>query len=133
MNILSALHSGLCKIYVCGYFLIITRHFFSYESIVLLYTELKSCMYHPAYTSNFMYLRRDLFVTRWDDESNEVMNERHSMGACVSGVKCGVVEHVQWNTLRWFGHCKRMKCEEFVKKVCLCDIKYPNIRGSPIG
>ncbi len=50
--------------------------------------------------------------------SNESVYERCGMGARVGGVKCGMVERVRRNTLRWFGHAERMKCDEFVKR-CL--------------
>ena len=39
-------------------------------------------------------------MTRWEDESNE----RCGMGPCAHGVKCGVVEWVERNTLRGFDH-----------------------------
>ncbi len=38
------------------------------------------------------YLRQACGVTRWEGESNESAYERCSMGACASGMKCGVVE-----------------------------------------
>ncbi len=38
------------------------------------------------------YLRGACGVTKWEDESNESMYERCGMGACASGLKCGVVE-----------------------------------------
>ncbi len=63
------------------------------------------------------YLRGVCGVTRWEGESSESVYERSSMGACTSGVKCGVVEWVKRNTLRWFGQIERMKSEYFVKKV----------------
>ncbi len=65
------------------------------------------------------YLRGPCGVTRWEGESNESVSERCSMGACANGVKCGVVEWVKRNTLRWFGYIERMKSEELMKKnVC---------------
>ncbi len=50
------------------------------------------------------YLRGTYGVTRWEGESNESVYERYGMVACASGVKCGMVEWVKRNTLRWFGH-----------------------------
>ncbi len=38
------------------------------------------------------YLREACGVTRWESESNESVYERCGMGACASGMKCGVVE-----------------------------------------
>ena len=43
-------------------------------------------------------------VTRWEGESNKSVYERCGMGPCAHGVKCGVVEWVKRNTLRWFDH-----------------------------
>ena len=37
-------------------------------------------------------------MTRWEGES---VWERCGMGPCANGVKCGVVEWVKRNTLRW--------------------------------
>ncbi len=37
------------------------------------------------------------------------------------------------NTLRWFGHIKRMESEEFVKKVYVSESVGPNSRGRPLG
>ena len=39
------------------------------------------------------------------------------MGPCANRVKCGVVEWVKKNTMRWFSHIDRKNSEEFVKKV----------------
>ena len=36
---------------------------------------------------------------------------------CANGVKCGEVEWVKRNALRWFGQSERKKSEEFVKKM----------------
>ncbi len=71
------------------------------------------------------YLRVACGVTRWEGESNESVNERCIMEACASGVKCGVVEQVQRNTLRQLGHILRMNNEEFVKKVYVSEIRVP--------
>ena len=47
-------------------------------------------------------------MTRWEGESNESTYER---------IKCGVMEWVKRNTLRWFANKERKKIEEFMKKV----------------
>ncbi len=67
-------------------------------------------------------------VTRWEDESNESVYERCSMGACANEVKCGAMEWVNRNTLRWFGHVERMSCEEFVKKVYMKDAAWEHVQ-----
>ena len=72
-------------------------------------------------------------MTRWEGESNEVVYEKCGMGSCASGIKCGVVEWVKRNTLRWFGHMERMKSEEFVKKVYVSDLEGSDQRGRPLG
>ena len=41
------------------------------------------------------YLRGASDVTRWEDESNESVYERCSMGLYANGVKCSVVEWVK--------------------------------------
>ncbi len=78
------------------------------------------------------YQRGACGVTRWEGESNESVFERCVMGACASGVKCGVVEWVKRNTLRWFGHVERMNSEGFVKKVYVSEIEGPSRRGRPL-
>ncbi len=52
---------------------------------------------------------------------------------CACGVKCGVVEWVKRNTLRWFGCTERMDSEEFVKKVYVSETEGPSRRGRPLG
>ncbi len=37
------------------------------------------------------------------------------------------------STLRWFGYIKRIKDEEFVKKVYLSSVGSPNRKGRPLG
>lgn len=46
-------------------------------------------------------------------------------------MKCGVIEWVKRNSLRWFGHITRMKNEDFVKKVYLSETEGLNRRGRP--
>ncbi len=72
-------------------------------------------------------------MTRWDGESNESMYERCGMGSQANGVNCGVVEWVNRNTLRWFGHIERMGSEEFVRKVYVSGGVGPSSRGRPPG
>ncbi len=79
------------------------------------------------------YLRGPCGVTGWDDESNENMYERCGMGSQANGVKCGEVEWVKRNTLRWFGYIERMGSEEFVKKAYVSDSVGSNSRGRPPG
>ena len=53
-------------------------------------------------------------------------------GPCANGVKCGVVEWVKRNTLRWFGHTERKNNEEFVKKVYVKEIADLRRRERPV-
>ncbi len=54
------------------------------------------------------YLRSACGVSRMDGVSNESVYER--FGMCHVGVrKCGVVAEVKQQTLKWFGHMKRME------------------------
>ncbi len=53
------------------------------------------------------YLRGACVVTRWEGENNESVYEKCGVETCASGVKCGVVEWVKRNTLRWFGNIKK--------------------------
>ncbi len=72
-------------------------------------------------------------MTRWYGERNESVYERCGMGSRANGVNCGVVEWVEGNTLRWFGHIERMESEESVKKVYVSESVDPNNRGRPPG
>ena len=60
------------------------------------------------------------------------MSKRGGMGLCTNGVKCGVVEWVKRNNLRWFGHIERKKSDEFVEKVYVSEIASPMRRGRPV-
>ncbi len=72
-------------------------------------------------------------MTRWEGESNETVYEKCIMGSCANSMKCGVVEWVKRNTLKWFGHMKRMKSEEFVKKVYVSELEGSDQRRRPLG
>ena len=56
--------------------------------------------------------RNILIVSGWEGVNNESTVCMIGEG----GEKCGVVEWVKRNTLRWFGHVERMKQNELVKK-----------------
>ena len=58
---------------------------------------------------------------RWEGESNEGMCERSAMGTHANEVN--VVEWVKRNMLWLFGHMKRKKSEEFIKKVYVNQIE----------
>ncbi len=79
------------------------------------------------------YLKGTCGVTRWEGESDESVYERCGMGASANGVKCGVVEWLKRNTVRWFGHTERMNGEEFVNKMYVSEIEGPSMRGRPLG
>ena len=54
-------------------------------------------------------------MTRKESKSNESIYERCGMGTSANGEKYGVVEWVESNTLRWFGHIEKMKNKNFME------------------
>ncbi len=64
----------------------------------------------------------------WEGESSE----RCSMSTCANGMKCRVVEWVNRNTLKWFGHAERMGSGKFAK-VCESEAEGLNMKGRPLG
>ena len=77
------------------------------------------------------YLRGACSRTWQDMESNENVYERFGMRSKGEGIKCGVVEWVKRNSLRWFGHVERMKKEELTKRVYNSEIEGRGVRGRP--
>ncbi len=55
------------------------------------------------------------------------------MGSLANRANCGVVEGVERNMLRCFGHDERMEREEFMKKVYVSKSVGSNSRGRPLG
>ena len=54
------------------------------------------------------------------------------MGPSVHRVKCGVVEWMKRNTVRWFGRMERTMSEEFVRKVYVTKTECPGKRLSSV-
>ncbi len=54
------------------------------------------------------YLRSACGVSRMDGMSNESVYECFRMCHVGAGKKCGVVEEMKRQTLKWFGHVERM-------------------------
>ncbi len=79
------------------------------------------------------YLRGARGMIRWEGESNESVYERCNMGACASGVMCGVVEWMKKKYNEVVGHTERINSSEFVKKVYVSEIEHPGRRGRPLG
>ena len=77
------------------------------------------------------YLRGACGSTWQEMESNENVYERFGMGSKGEGIKCGVVEWVKRNSLRWFGHVERMKKEDLAKRVYNSEIEGRGVRGRP--
>ena len=46
-------------------------------------------------------------------------------------MKCGAVEWVKRNTLRWFGHMERMNENEMTKRVYRSEVDAVGVRGRP--
>ncbi len=63
------------------------------------------------------YLRSAWEVQKMDGESNESVYNRSGMSSKGEGMKCGVVEGVKHNTLRWFGHMERMTENVITKSI----------------
>ncbi len=57
------------------------------------------------------YLRSACWVSRMDGMSNVSANEHFGMCHVGEGKKCGVVEEVKRQMLKWFGHMERMEEE----------------------
>ena len=76
------------------------------------------------------YLRGACGVTRWERESNERIYNRYGMSEKGIGMKCGVVEWVKRNTLRWFGHVERMQ-GGVCKEVYESEVRGEGVRGRP--
>ncbi len=68
-------------------------------------------------------------MSRMDKLSNESVYECHGM--CYRGVgkKCGVVEEVKRQAIKWFGHTKGMEESKMTRKVFVSEIEEGNVRG----
>ncbi len=63
------------------------------------------------------YLRSACGVSRMDGVSNESVYERFGMSHVGVRKKCGVVEEVKRQTLKWFGHMERMEKGKMTRRV----------------
>jgi len=77
------------------------------------------------------YLRGACNISRRDMESNARIYRRFGMESDGVGIRCGVVEWVKRNTLRWFGHVERMQQDELTKRVYVSEIEGAGVRGRP--
>ena len=77
------------------------------------------------------FLRGACGVGRMDGESNERVYGRFGMSSKGEGMKCGVVELVKRNTLRWFGHIERMDESVMTKRLYKSSIEGVGVRGRP--
>ncbi len=61
------------------------------------------------------------------------MSVYERFGMCHVGVgkKCGVVEEVKRQTLKWFGHVERMEESKMTKRVYVSEIDGASVRGRP--
>ncbi len=75
------------------------------------------------------YLRSACGVSRMDGMSNESMYEDFEMCHVGEGRKCGVVEEVKRQTLKWFDHVERMEEGKMTKRVYVSEIDGGNVRG----
>ncbi len=63
------------------------------------------------------YLRSACGVSRMDGMSNESVYERFGMCHREERKKCGVVEEMKQQTLKWFGHVERMEESKMTRRV----------------
>ena len=77
------------------------------------------------------YLRGACGITWQNFESNESVYNRFGMESRGEGIKCGVVEWVKRNSLRWFGHVERMQKEDLAKRLYNSEIEGIGVRGRP--
>ncbi len=75
------------------------------------------------------YLRSACGGSRMDGMSNESVYECFGMCHVGEGKKCGVVEEVKQQTLKWFGHMERMEESKMARRVYVSEIKGGNVRG----
>ncbi len=79
-------------------------------------------------TVEMSYLRNACGVSRMDGMSNENVYEWFGMCHVGEGKKCGVVEEVKRQRLKWFGHVERMEEGKMTRRVYVSDIG-GNVRG----
>ncbi len=82
----------------------------------------KTCAWNESQRSRVQavemsYSRSACSVSRMDGMSNESMYERFVMCHVGEGKKCGVVEEVKQQVLKWFGHMERMEDGKMTRRV----------------
>ncbi len=75
------------------------------------------------------YLRSACGVQRMDGESNESVHNRFGMSIKIERMKCGVMEGVKRNTLRWFVYIERIAESEMTKRVYISMVDVVGARG----
>ncbi len=75
------------------------------------------------------YLRSACGMSRMNGMSNESVYEHFGMCHVGEGKKCGVVEEVKRQTLKWFGHMERMEEGRMTRRVYVSEIEGGNVRG----
>ena len=78
-----------------------------------------------------IYLRAAIGVTRMDRVRNDEVYERCGMAEGLPGVNCGVVNWVNRNALKWYGHVRRIPEERMAKKVYQSKVSGEPGRGRP--
>ncbi len=69
------------------------------------------------------YLGSACGVSRMDGTSNENVYEHFGLCHRGEGKKCGVVEEVKLQTLKWFGCIERIKESKITRRVYVSDIE----------
>ncbi len=75
------------------------------------------------------YLWGAFGLNRMDGETNESMHGMLSMSFHSEGMRCGVMELVKHNILRWSGHLKRIPGDEIIKRIYKSGMDVEVVRG----
>ncbi len=78
------------------------------------------------------FLRAASGISIIERVSNERIYENFGMSEKKEGIKCGVVEWMKRNTLRWYGHVRRMEEDRLVKRVYDSEVAGRVGRGRPL-
>ncbi len=70
-------------------------------------------------------------MSRMDGVSNESVYERFGMCHVGERKKCGMVEEVKRQMLKWFGHMERIEEGKMARRVYVSEIEGGNVRGRP--
>ncbi len=87
------------------------------------------CQRSRVQAMEMSYLRSACGVSTMDRMSNESVYDHFGMCHMGKRKKCGVVEEVKRQTLKWFGHMVRMEESQMTMRVRVSKIEGGNVRG----